>query len=172
MYLPCIFILCSLAVAADCPLSSLKDGEKVKLRGNIRHGAHDMMLSVPACGEDVVLVYAEEAEAGLSESQVGRNAGLQEFRRYASATYAGGEKSSCHGCYKYEVEAILAGRLCVAVIPEGFTKDALGFVHDGSGKVVGKAGFGHPLPLTRYQLVIESASGVVARELPRGKADQ
>jgi hypothetical protein len=35
-----------------------------------------------------------------------------------------------------------------------------------SGKIVGKAGFGHPAPAYKYRLVIESVSDVVARKLP------
>ena len=163
VYLTCVLTLCSLAFSADCPLYSENDGAKITLHGEVRGGAHDMLFSVPGCKENLVLVYAEDEGTAVRSSRLDK--GLQDFKKLTSATYRGTEGNICLQCPQYEVEATLTGTLNIAVVPEGFTKDAMGFVHDKSGKVIGKAGFGHPVPFAKYRLVIESASNVVARKL-------
>jgi hypothetical protein len=35
-----------------------------------------------------------------------------------------------------------------------------------TGKVIGFEGYGHPLPFTRFRLVVTSISNVTAKELP------
>jgi hypothetical protein len=64
-------------------------------------------------------------------------------------------------CMKYgDVEATLTGTLEIASIPPGTTKDPAGFLRDLSGKVVGKWGWGHPVPFAGYRLGIQSVSKV------------
>jgi hypothetical protein len=90
---------------------------------------------------------------------------LAKFKKYTSATKKSIGNSICIQCPKYEVEATLTGTLTIASVPSGFSKDNLGFLHDASGKIVGQVGFGHPIPLYKYQLAIEYASDVIARLL-------
>jgi hypothetical protein len=113
----------------------------------------------------VVLVYAGDEDTGTQASQLQKDKLLKRFRRYTSETYKDTGKSLCIQCSKYEVAATLTGRLDVATIPEGATKDPMGFARDASGKVVGKVGWGHPVPIYKYRLVIESVSEVDARKL-------
>jgi len=71
-------------------------------------------------------------------------------------------------CMKYgDVEATLTGKLEIASMPPGTTKDPTGFVRDSSGKIVGTFGWGHPVPFAKYRLVIQSVSDVKARKLPK-----
>ena len=74
----------------------------------------------------------------------------------------------CVSCSKYDVEATLTGVLDVAPdkLPEGVYKTPLGLEYDGSGKLAGLWGFGHP-PAWKYRLRIESVSEVAAQKLPQ-----
>lgn len=168
-----VLLLCSVMTAGqeksnvECALSSMEPGRTVTLRGQVKSTAHDMLLVVPNCESGVVLQYAGDPETESSATQLKRNTDLKRFEKYTSATYKGTGKHLCIQCSMYEVEATLTGRLDVAIVPDGATRDQLGFARDPNGKVVGKAGWGHPSPVYKYRLVIESVSNVVARKLPR-----
>lgn len=151
----------------DCVLASAENGQMLTARGEVVSTSHDMLLAVRGCEDRVVLVYAGDPETGVPSERLRRDRNFTRFRKYVEATYKSGDKEICMQCSKYEVEATFTGRFDVATIPEGLKKDNLGFLHDGSGKIVGKAGFGHPAPAYKYRLVIESVSDVVARKLPR-----
>lgn len=172
-YFVAVLLLSSVAMlgqnkpAAECTLEGAKNSQAVTLRGHVTSTAHDMLLVVPNCESGVVLQYAGEPETETSAVRLKRNTDLKRFEKYTSATYKGTRKNLCLQCSMYEVEATLTGRLDVAEVPEGTTRDQLGFVRDSSGKIVGKAGWGHPSPVYKYRLVIESVSNVVARKLPR-----
>jgi len=155
-----------------CPLSTFANGQTVTIHGKVGQAPHDMALVVPDCSEAVVLVYAGDPESRESDEKLLKDESFRRFEKYTRASYGKiGGKGICEQCPQYEVEATLTGRLDVApdTVPEGQWKDKLGMLHDQSGKFVGKVGFGHP-PLQKYQLVIESVSGVKARELPKPKA--
>ena len=168
-----VLLLCSLMMAgqdnpnAECALSSAEKGQTVTLRGQVKSTAHDMLLILPNCESGVVLQYSGDAETETSAVQLKRNRDFKRFQKYTSAAHKSTGKNLCMQCPMYEVEATLTGRLDVASVSEGTTRDQLGFVRDRSGKIVGKAGWGHPMPVYRYRLVIESVSNVVARKLPR-----
>jgi hypothetical protein len=125
-----------------------------------------MLLAVRGCGDRVVLAYAGDPDTGVPSERLRRDRNFARFKKYIGATYKSTGKELCMQCSKYDVEATFTGRFDVAAIPEGLKKDNLGFLHDESGKIVGKAGFGHPAPVYKYRLVIESVSDVVARKLP------
>jgi hypothetical protein len=147
-----------------CPIDSATNGQTITLHGKVAHAPHDMTLEVEGCKDSVVLIYADNND-GKPLGDKAQSEGLTKFRKYTSATKKKIGDSTCLQCPKYEVEATLTGALAVASVPPGFSKDNLGFLHDASGKVVGKVGFGHPVPLFKYQLAIESASDVVTRLL-------
>lgn len=129
-------------------------------------GPHDMLFNVAGCRDAVVLVYGEAGEE--SPNAVHPNENLRLFQKYTSAVYKGTKRHPCESCPMYQVQAALTGKLQVAEIPAGITKDSLGLLHDASGKVVGKwGGWGHPLPFAKYRLMIFSAADVKARKLPR-----
>jgi hypothetical protein len=160
------------SVEGACPLSVFRNGQTVTIHGKVGQAPHDMALVVPGCSEAVVLVYAGDPESQESSEKFLKDESSKRFEKYTRATYGKiGGKGICEQCPKFEVEATLTGRLDVAAdtVPEGQWKDKLGMLHDQSGKFVGKIGFGHP-PIQKYQLVIESVSGVKARELPKPKA--
>lgn len=65
------------------------------------------------------------------------------------------------------MEAELTGKLEIASMSPGATKDRAGFIRDQSGKIIGQFGWGHPIPFASYRLVIRSVAHVKARKLPR-----
>ena len=156
-----------LATARDtegsCPMDSATDGQILTLRGKVVHAPHDMTLEIAGCGEAVVLVYATD-DNGPSHHRTPPN-DLERFRTYTNATAKRVGGAICMQCPKYQVEATLTGTLAIATVPVDLTKDNLGFLRDSSGRIVGKVGFGHPIPLYKYQLAIQSASDVAARRM-------
>jgi hypothetical protein len=177
MAIALLFVVCERPASAQaaaegsCPLSTFKDGQKVSVHGRVAYGAHDLLLVIPSCDRTVVLEYAGGPESGESSNKLVRDKNYRRFEKYTRAMYPKvGGKGICIQCPKYEVEATLTGKLDVAAdaIPEGLWKDELGMLHDQSGKLVGKAGFGHP-PAQKYRLLIESVSDVTARKLPEPK---
>lgn len=150
-----------------CVLSTASNGQVITVRGKVENGAHDMAFSIPGCKETVLLTYAGDRDNEVSADQLRRDENLKRFQRYTSAVYKSTKKSICIQCTKYgDVEATLTGKLEIATIPPGTQKDRLGFLHDQSGKIVGKWGWGHPVPFAGYRLVIQSVSDVKARKLP------
>jgi hypothetical protein len=153
---------------SGCMLSTAKDGQVITVRGKVAQEAHDMGFDIPGCNETVLLTYAGDQDNDVSSGQLRKNENLKSFQRYTSAVYKSTKKDMCIQCMKYgDVEATLTGKLEVATIPPGATKDPAGFLRDESGKIVGKSGWGHPDPFAKYRLVIQSISDVKARKLPK-----
>jgi hypothetical protein len=160
-----------------CVLSTATNGQMLRVRGQVGHAPHDMLVKIPNCDEAVVLTYAADPDGLYAASATSVNVRretpivnqpnlklrkdreFQRFQKYVGATYKSRGKNICMECYKYEVEATFTGRLDVSK-KAGFTFD------EQSHKIIGLDGFGHPRPFTRYRLVIESLSDVVARKLP------
>ena len=152
----------ALAMGDSCQLDSAAEGQVLTVRGKVDHAPHDMTFEIPGCDKSVVLVYSED-DGGSANAKNPKN-DLSKFRNYTSATINKINGSACLQCPKYQVEATLTGRLSIAInIPAGATKDHYGFLRDSSGKIIGKTGFGHPTPIYKYQLAIQSASDIVAR---------
>jgi hypothetical protein len=131
-----------------------------------------MLFSIPGCRDAVVLVYGEASE-GSPNLKEHPDANLKRFQKYTSAVYRGTKESPCESCPMYQVQAAVTGKLEIATIPVGTTKDSLGLLHDASGKVVGKwGGWGHPFPFAGYRLVIFSVADVKARMLPKPEPER
>jgi hypothetical protein len=160
------------SVTERCPSAVANAGRTITVRGKVVQAPHDMLLSVAGCDGPLVVAYAGDEDTGVPASQLRRDRNLEHFRNYTTATYKGKGKNICIQCSKYEVEATLTGRLDVATLPEGARKDPFGFARDANGKVLGKVGWGHPIPIYKYRLVVVSASNVVARKLPRPSPSQ
>ena len=65
----------------------------------------------------------------------------------------------CQQCPKYQVTAELTGRLDIA--PSAGVKK-----NPKTGKATILEGYGHPLPFTRFRLVLTSVANVTTKELP------
>jgi hypothetical protein len=152
-----------------CILDTAKDGQTITVRGRAVQKPHDLAFSIGGCNDLVVLTYAGDySDNQVSADQLRRDDSLKRLKKYTSSTYKGDGNNICMQCMKYgEVEATLTGKLAIATIPPGTTKDQIGFIHNAAGKVIGTSGFGHPIRMFKYQLVILSASDVKARKLPK-----
>src|ERR1044071_6114673 len=141
--LKCVLVLLFTSVAfaqnqnAACILDTAKDGDAITVTGEAVQQPHDLAFGIVGCEDFVVLSYAGDRDNNVSANQLRRDAKLKEFQQYTTATYKGHGKDVCIQCMKYDdVKATLIGRLQVATIPPGTTKDQFGFLHDQSGKVV------------------------------------
>jgi hypothetical protein len=154
--------------ANDCPLETAKDGAVITVHGKAAQEPHDVVFDIDGCHDPVVLAYAGDKDSEVSADQLHRDENLRRFQKYTTATYRGNAKNICLMCMKYgDVKATVTGRLQIATIPAGTTKDSFGFLHDQSGKIVGTSGFGHPNRGFKYRLVILSVSEVTARKLQK-----
>jgi hypothetical protein len=131
---------------AICPLENAKDGQTVTVRGRTLEQPHDLGFGINGCKEVVVLTFAGDPDNDVSANELRRDKNLRNFQKFTRVGKV--------------VEATLTGRIEIATIPPGTTKDAMGLLRDGSGKVVGTSGFGHPSRMFKYRLVILSASDV------------
>lgn len=153
-----------------CVLSTASNGQTLTVRGTVRSTAHDMAFDIPGCNETVLLTFAGDKDNDLSISELRQDEELRRFQNYTSSVYKSTGKNICMDCAKYgDVDAELTGKLQIATMPPGATKDKAGLVRDQSGKIIGQFGWGHPAPFAGYRLVIQSVAHVKARKLPRPK---
>jgi hypothetical protein len=153
-----------------CILDGAKDGQTITVRGKAVQEPHDLGFRIVGCNDVVILSYAGDPDTNLSADQLRSDENLKRFQTYTSAVYKGTKKNTCVQCMQYgDVEATLTGKLEIATIPSGTTKDQMGFLHDASGKIVGTSGFGHPNRMFKYRLVILSVGDTKAQKLPKPK---
>lgn len=173
MWLLFILFVCSMTAFGQsqtgaCILDTAKDGQSITLRGKTAQEPHDLVFDIEGCNDVVVLTYAGYPDNKVNADQLRQDESLKRFQKYTTATYKSSGKNICMECMKYrDVEATLTGKLEIATVPAGTTKDQLGFLHGASGKIVGTSGFGHPTRMFKYRLVILSASDVKASKQPK-----
>jgi hypothetical protein len=153
---------------ATCILGTAKNGQTITVQGKVVQEPHDLGFRVVGCDDLVILTYAGDRDTDVTADRLRRDENLKRFQEYTSAVYKSTKKDICVQCMQYgDVEATLTGKLEIATIPPGTTKDQMGFLHDASGKVVGTSGFGHPTRMFKYRLVIISVADTKARKLPK-----
>jgi hypothetical protein len=156
---------------SGCVLSAAKDGQVITVHGKTIQEPHDLGFDIQGCKQTVLLTYAGDQDNQVNANELRRDDHLARFQQFTRSTYKSTKKNICMQCMRYDdVEATLTGKLEVASIPPGTTKDPAGFLRDPSGKIVGKWGWGHPVPFAGYRLVIQSVSDVRARKIPRPTA--
>jgi hypothetical protein len=136
-----------------CPLMTAKNGTVVTLTGEAVHGAHDGLLRISGCSDEVLIAYADDPSLKRSKLKILKDEAYRIFRRTFDAEEAAPPGSACIGCWKYRVHADFHGRLDVSE-NAGMIKDPK------TGKLLGFVGFGHPMPFTRYRLVVFSIAHV------------
>jgi hypothetical protein len=158
------------APESACVLSTVSNSQTLTIRGTARSTPHDLAFDIPGCKETVLLTFAGDPDSGVSGADLRQDDELKRFRKYTSSVYKSTGKNLCMECAKYgDVEAELTGKLEIATMPPGATKDKANFIRDGSGKIIGTFGWGHPGPFAAYRLVIQSVAHVKARKLPPPK---
>jgi len=152
---------------AGCVLSAVSNGQTITVQGKVRNEPHDLGFDISGCKETVLLTFAGDQDNDVSAEKLRRDGELRRFQKYTSSVYKSTGKNVCMDCSKYgDVEAELTGKLEIANVPSGATRDPSGLLRDQSGKVIGMSGWGHPSPFARYRLVIFSVAHVKARKLP------
>jgi hypothetical protein len=152
----------------SCILQAATNGQMITVRGQARSTAHDLVFDVLGCSETVLLIFAGDEDSGVNGSELHQDSNLRRFRKYTSTVYKSRGANICMECAEYgDVKAELRGKLEIATLPAGSTKDKANFIRDDSGKLTGKFGWGHPTPYAAYRLVIQSVTGVSAKKLPR-----
>jgi hypothetical protein len=150
-----------------CVLSRAKNGETITVQGEVRREPHDLGFDIQGCDLTVLLTFAGNPDNQVSGNELRRDGELRRFHKYTTSFYMGNRKNICIDCMKYgDVEAEITGKLEIASMPPGATKDLYGLLRDQSGKVIGTYGWGHPSPYVPYRLVILSVANVKARKLP------
>lgn len=150
---------------ASCPLAGAKNGDTVVLRGEVFPTGHDTFVRPAGCEERVILVYGDDPSLGKSKIPVTRDEAFKRYEEYLKAEQQPAGITDCKECWKYRVTAEIHGRLDITE-SAGWKKDPK------SGRVTGVEGFGHPLPFTRYRLVIAGISKVEAAERALAPAPQ
>jgi hypothetical protein len=141
---------------ARCPLATAKNGDSVTLIGEAVHSAHDGLIRIAGCEDEVLFEYADDPNFRTSKLSLNKDESFRKFVEYFNADLKSDPNVTCRECWKYRVNAQFVGRLDVAE-SAGLARNAK------TGKVM-VLGFGHPSPFTRYRLVITAISKVVATE--------
>jgi len=152
---------------SKCVLSTASNEQTLTVKGKARNTAHDLVFDIPGCDEAVLLTFAGNHDNDVSVTELRRDSELKRFQKYTTSVYTNRGKSNCMDCLEYgDVEAELTGKLEIATMPPGATRDKANFIRDGSGKIIGTFGWGHPGPITAYRLVIQAVADVKAKKLP------
>jgi hypothetical protein len=149
-----------MAQSGKCVIETAKNGAMVKVRGVVFPGGHDMFIRPEQCQDNrVIVTYGDDPALGSSRLHVQRGDSFQAFERYLKEQQPAKPNEVCQQCPKYQVTAELSGRLDIA--PSAGVKR-----NPKTGKATGLEGYGHPLPFTRFRLVLTSVANVTAKELP------
>jgi hypothetical protein len=140
--------------AGVCILDGVKDGEYVKIRGVVFPTDHDVFVRPTGCPDKrVIIVYGDDPSLGKRGLPMKRNETFNEFEKLLYEEQPTKPRVVCRLCFKYWITATFEGRLD--------TTESAGWKKDPqTGRITGLEGFGHPLPFTRYQLVVKRVSKV------------
>lgn len=145
----------------QCIVASAEDGESVRFAAKMFPTGHDVLIRPVRCPDiAIVLVYGDDTTLGDAKLALRRDSAFGELERFSYAERKSSPDHECRLCFLYQVTADFEGRLDVT--------PAAGWKRDPStGRVTGIDGFGHPLPFTRYRLVMTGVSNVQAVERPQ-----
>ncbi len=127
-------------VSRDCALASMHSGQLVTVRGVVSSNPHNVMLRTPECADPIVIAFPWERTAGLDDPTIGQRFRQDEvYKQFAKVLNRGGGG-------KYEVKVTITGRLDISDGSE--LKQAHPLID-----ILGRGGFGSPIPFTRYRIV-------------------
>jgi hypothetical protein len=150
----------AIAQTRTCVIDTAKNGAMVKIRGVVSPGRHDIIIRPEHCPDNrVIVIYGDDPELGRAGLVVKRDDSFREFQKYLREQQPSKPSAYCQQCPRYQVTAELSGRLDIASSVE-LKRDSK------TGKAISLEGYGHPLPFTRYRLVMTAVSNVEAVELP------
>jgi hypothetical protein len=79
--------IASAANESKCLLLSMRNGQKITLRGRVRSTAHDMAFDVAGCDQTVLLTYAGDRDNDVSATELRKDKELIRFQKYTSEVY-------------------------------------------------------------------------------------
>src|SRR5258708_11469814 len=95
---PEISPIASAANESKCLLLSMRNGQKITLRGRVRSTAHDMAFDVPGCDQTVLLTYAGDRHNDVSATELRKDNELIRIEKYASEVDTNTVTNICMGC--------------------------------------------------------------------------
>ena len=150
-----------LGETSGCSVATAKDGQAVKFRGTVFLTGHDRFVRPIECTDyRVILVDGDSRVSGRASVSVRRDAAYREFTKYSREEWPLKPNEYGTGPARHLVTADFEGVLEVAP-SAGFTRDSK------TGRVIGLEGYGHPMPFTRYRLLMTGVSNVRAEEQPK-----
>jgi hypothetical protein len=87
--------IASPANESNCLLLSMRNGQKITLRGKVRSTAHDMAFDVSGCHQTVLLTYAGDRDNDVSATELRKDKELIRFQKYTSEVYKSTGKNIC-----------------------------------------------------------------------------
>jgi hypothetical protein len=159
-----MFVLASTAPvptqSGKCVIETAENGAMVRVRGVVFPGGHDMFIRPEQCPDyRVIVTYGDDPALGRGRLQVKRDDAFQMFERYVKEQQPPRPGEVCQQCPRHQVTAEVSGRLDIA--PSAGVKR-----NPKTRKAISLEGYGHPLPFTRFRLVLTGVSDVTATELP------
>ncbi len=163
-----VVLFCGSALIAQskpesCVLDTARNGDPVKIGGVAVVSIHDLFIWPVGCQESpanrVILVWGDDPDLA-ARTEVRRDTAFGEFEELLRATFPLPPNAVGSGAPRYQVQAEFEGRLDIAP-SAGVKRDSR------TKKVIGIEGFGHPMPFTRFRLVVTAVSSVRATELKR-----
>jgi hypothetical protein len=88
-----------------CPLSTGKNGEMVILAGEAVHGAHDGLLRIAGCEDEIVLAYADDSRVSQQSLNLIKDEMFKKFKELFNAEKSTQPDSVCNlnyarkGCF-------------------------------------------------------------------------
>lgn len=160
-----VALACGTALLAQskepCLLKTASHGDSVKVRAEVFTTGHDTFIRPTHCevspDNRVILIWGDDPSLGVGKINIIRDSSFSEFNRLIKATHPLPPNGFGVGESRYRVVADFQGRLEIAA--------SAGLKRDSKGKkIVGMEGFGHPMPFTRFRLVLTSVSRIEENE--------
>jgi len=93
------------------------------LKGEAMHGAHDGLIRIDGCADEVLLAYADDPSLRESKLSLKKDEMFGKFVEYFNAEQPSQPNVVCRECWRYRVTAEFTGRLDIAE-SSGWRKDA------------------------------------------------
>jgi len=144
-----------------CVLDMAKDGAFLTIRGVVFPTGHDIYIRPSGCeisaSNRVIIVWGDDPSLNKEKLDVRRDAEFVRYDKLLGEKFPLAPNMVGVGRSRYRVTADFEGRLDIAPYA-GLTRNPK------NKKPIGIAGFGHPMPFTRFRLVARSVSNVEATE--------
>jgi hypothetical protein len=117
-----------------CVIDPARNGEVVRIRGEVFPTAHDAFIRPKGCPDiRVILMYGDDQSLGKAKLSMTRDEAFRRFKKYSGEEQRQKANEICMHCPRYRVSADFVGRLDIA-ISVGWKKDPNLKISQSSGK--------------------------------------